>query len=112
MSSPENPMNERFRFIGYKIVKKLQGVYASLEGKYTRVDLPVGTICYKTGRSQSDFDPGVVVSCLVDGNVYTHITLGDNDKDPIFVELSGGRRRNRRSTKKARRNRRRSTRKN
>jgi hypothetical protein len=95
----------------YIINKDLTETPAALNGKYTRITIPAGTICVGNRRvNEGEFLAGVVVSCKIGNQQYTNITLYDRFlEDDIFTKQAGGKRN---ATKKGRKNKRRYSRRN
>jgi hypothetical protein len=99
----------------YAIIKEITEVPASYNnGQYTRITLPVGTVCEKTGTSSVFGKPTIVVSCIIGSNHYSNIQLFKENEGEYWTEQQnptghtsdsdpsspGGRRKTRRSKKR------------
>jgi hypothetical protein len=95
----------------FTIKKPRYGVGAFLKNDYKQITIPVGTECVGPDNLiNGPFGDKYVVSCILNGDTYTGISLYTDDPD-AFTKLTnmpqgGGRRR---KTKKTRKNRRRRT---
>jgi hypothetical protein len=89
----------------YIIRKMIPEIYARLDGKLTKIDIPVGTIC-SYSRTVEGFHKmyNNVVSCTIDTKKYTQIELPAAELDNTYAEyqdsfcaVAGGRRRPKKS---------------
>jgi len=106
---------------GFTILKELGETPATLNGKYTRVYVPKGTLCQGDGKPRTNttaendengFNPVTSyggkyyrVSCNIGDAKYENIDLYESEKGFGWQKTVGGRRKNNRTAKKQRKNR-------
>jgi hypothetical protein len=90
--------------IKYKILKIMTEVGARLNGDYTKITIPIGTLCEHTGIEEGFGKTFNTCSCTIGENTYTGISLPTGDLDTTYKKcesgsctIAGGRRRPKKS---------------